>query len=276
MAAVAAALGLTSCSETWDKNPVLETHTGTPTVDFLNNPVMQDQYIMLTSDNAEGNFHLTCSQPEYGYAAIVTYKVQCSLTEDFAEYQEIDQSFYDCAEINPMNGDVAAALEYLCDVKTENDLPLDYHKLYMRLRAYVEQREAETTYFSNVVSFNGVSADYLAIWVSGVPVDIYLRGGFDPSWNALPEYQFVTGPEKNTWVIENVSVDAGVEFKVADASWGSLNLGAGDSSVVTPGDAFVLNGGENPGNLTLSENFTGLVQLSLENGIYTVIFDPSH
>ena len=175
-----------------------------------------------------------------------------------------------------MNGDVAAALEYLCDVKTEKDLPLDYHKLYMRLRAYVEQREAETTYFSNVVSFNGVSADYLAIWVSGVPVDIYLRGGFDPSWNALPEYQFVTGPEKNTWVIENVSVDAGVEFKVADASWGSLNLGAGDSSVITPGDAFVLNGGENPGNLTLSENFTGLVQLSREHGIYTVIFDPSH
>lgn len=274
--AVAASICLSSCDETWDKNPVLETHEGVVTANFLNNPVMQDQYIMLTSDNADGTFHLTCSQPDFGYAAVASYQVQCSLTSDFSHYEEISQVFYDCAEINPTNADVAAALEYLSDVKTEDDLPLEYQKLYMRVRAYIAQSPDNTQYVSNVVSFAGVSANYLAIWVADVPVDIYLRGGFTPDWGAIPEYQFVTGPEKNTWVLKDVTVSSSVEFKIADSSWGSLNLGAGDNAVITPGEAFTLNGGENPGNLKLSEDFTGLIQLSLDNGIYTVIFDPAH
>lgn len=273
--AIAASVGLSSCNETWDNNPVLKTHEGVVTADFLNNPVMQDQYIMLTNENAQGTFHLTCSQPDFGYAAVASYQVQCSLTSDFANYEEISQVFYDCSEINPTNADVAAALEYLCDVKTENDLPLEYHKLYMRVKAYIAQSPDNTQFISNVVSFAGVSANYLAIWVADVPVDIYLRGGFDTDWAALPEYQFVTGSDKNTWVLDNVSVSSSVEFKIADSSWGPLNLGAGDNAVITPGEAYTLNGGENPGNLKLSEDFTGLIQLSLDNGVYTVIFDPA-
>ncbi len=118
-AAFAAALGFTACNETWDDNPVLKTHTGEIKADFLNNPVLQDQVIMITNDNKEGTFHLTCSQPDYGYAAVATYKVQCSLTEDFANYEEIAQSFYDCSEINPVNADVAAAIYYLSGVKAD-------------------------------------------------------------------------------------------------------------------------------------------------------------
>ncbi|MDE5814678.1 MAG: SusE domain-containing protein [Muribaculaceae bacterium] len=274
--AVAAALGFSSCSETWDDNPVLKTHSGEVKADFLNNPVMQDQVIMITNENKEGNFHLTCSQPDFGYAAVATYKVQCSLTEDFANYEEIAQSFYDCSEINPVNADVAAAIEYLSGVKSEDDLPLPYQKLYMRLKAYVAQSESNTVYISNPVAFKGVSADYLAIWVADVPSNMYLRGGMN-DWGADDDYRFVTGTEKDTWVIsKTVTLAAGTEFKVADATWGSINMGSGDSGDIAPGEKFALNSGENPGNLKLTEDFTGLVHLSLEAGVYYLTLDPAH
>ena len=195
-AVAVAALGFSSCSETWDDNPVIKTHEGVQQADFLNEPVMKDQVIMLTDQNREGVFHMTCSQPDFGYAAVGTYKVQISLTEDFKTYEEVSQDFYDCGAINVLNGDVASILEKLSGVKTEDDLPLPYQPVYMRLRAYVAQDEAQTTFISNVVKFKGVSADYLAIWVSDVPIDMYLRGAFPETggWEAIEKYQFVTGP----------------------------------------------------------------------------------
>lgn len=272
-AVAVAALGFSSCSETWDDNPVLKTHEGEEKADFLNNPQMQDQVIMLTNDNKQGTFHLTCSQPDFGYAAVANYRVQCSLTEDFANYEEIAQDFYNCAEINPLNADVAAAIEKLSGVQTEADLPLPYQKLYMRLRAYIAQDEEGTQFLSNVVSFKGVAVDYLAIWVSGVPVNIYLRGGFPDAsdWGAVPQYQFVTGPEENTWVTGTIDIPAGTEFKVADSSWGPLNAGAGSAgSTVTPNEPLVIDNGDNPGNLHVDVAFHGYAHLSLVKGVYTL------
>ena len=272
-AVAVAALGFSSCSETWDDNPVLKTHEGEQKADFLNQPQMQDQVIMLNNDNKEGTFHLTCSQPDFGYAAVANYRVQCSLTEDFAVFEEINQVFYNCAEINPLNADVAAAIEKLSGVQTEADLPLPYQKLYMRLRAYVAQDEEGTQFLSNVVSFKGVAVDYLAIWVSGVPVNIYLRGGFPDAsdWGAVPQYQFVTGPEENTWVTNTITIPAGTEFKVADSSWGPLNAGAGSAgSNVVPNTPLVIDNGDNPGNLMMTEEFTGIAHLSLVKGVYTL------
>lgn len=272
-AVAVAALGFSSCSETWDDNPVLKTHEGEQKADFLNNPQMQDQVIMLTNDNKQGTFHLTCSQPDFGYAAVANYRVQCSLTEDFAKYEEIAQDFYNCAEINPLNADVAAAIEKLSGVQTEADLPLPYQKLYMRLRAYIAQDEEGTQFLSNVVSFKGVAVDYLAIWVSGVPVNIYLRGGFPDAsdWGAVPQYQFVTGPEENTWVTGTIDIPAGTEFKVADSSWSPLNAGAGSAgSTVTPNEPLVIDNGDNPGNLHVDVAFHGYAHLSLVKGVYTL------
>lgn len=276
-AVAVAALGFSSCSETWDDNPVIKTHEGEMKADFLNNPQMQDQVIMLTNDNKDGSFHLTCSQPDFGYAAVGTYRVQVSLTEDFAKFEEISQDFYDCGEINPLNADVAAILEKLSGVKTEADLPLPYQKLYMRLRAFVAQDEAHTQFLSNVVSFKGVSADYLAIWVSGVPVNMYLRGGFPETggWEAIEKYQFMTGPEENTWVTNTITIPAGTEFKVADSSWGSCNWGGptGSTTDIAVDTPFTLNtnsadGG--PGNIKMPAAFTGIAHLSLVKGVYTL------
>ncbi|MDE6532839.1 MAG: SusE domain-containing protein [Muribaculaceae bacterium] len=272
-AMAAVALGFSSCNETWDDNPVLNTHEGEITADFLNIPAMQNQSIMITNSNKDGHFNLTCSQPDFGYAAVATYKVQVSLTEDFTEFEEIAQAFYDCAQINPLNGDVAAVVEKLSGVKTEDDLPLPYQKVYMRLHAYVAQSASNTNYISNVVHFNSVSADYLAIWVADVPVNIYVRGGMN-DWGSPAEWQFKTGTEENTWVIDNCTIAAGTEFKIAASIWETLNLGAGSNGNIVPGESFALDGGDNPGNITMTEDFTGKVVLTLEAGNYSVVFDP--
>lgn len=270
--ALAICLGFSSCKETWDDAPTLEGHQGTVYADFLNQPALQTQYLMITQENRDGYFHLTCSQPYYGYAAIVSYEVQVSLKEDFSEWEPINQIFYNCADINPSNGSVAAAIEKLAGVKTEADLPLEYQRVYMRLHAYIAQSKENTEYISNVVYFDNIGADYLAIWVADQPVNIYLRGGmneWDTSW------QFVTGPSENTWVYKNAVIAGGTEFKVADSNWGALNLGAGDSNVVKPGELYEMNGGDNPGNCMIEEDFEGLVQLSYESGTYYLLLEPA-
>lgn len=272
-AVIAAAMGMTGCSETWDDNPVLVTHEGSPVVNFLNNPVMQDQEIMLTQSNATGTFHLTCSQPDYGYAAVATYRVQCSLTEDFANYYEIKQDFYDCANINPLNKDMARAVETISGVMDESDLPLAPRKVYVRLRAFVAQSPDNTEYLSNVVSFKGIGADYFNIWLVGEKVDIYLRGAMN-GWGSPAEWQFEQDKDDNTWILKNVSVKAGEEFKVADSAWGPLNLGAdGAVKTVSVGEKTILFGGNNPQNLKLDKDFKGDVKLSLAGGNYYVLFE---
>ncbi|MCH5232042.1 MAG: hypothetical protein J1E78_00280 [Muribaculaceae bacterium] len=273
LAVVSAALGFSSCEETWDKNPVLDGHTGILQADFLNEPVMGNNDIMLTTENSNGYFHLTCSQPDYGFAAVATYRVQCSLTPDFSDYREIAQDFYNCAEINPLNSEVAAALEYLSDVKTDEDLPLPYQTLYMRLYAFIQQTQETTQYVSNVVSFKGVSVNYLAIWVANQPANLYLRGDMN-GWGADPAYQFTTGTEENSWKSDVITIEAGQGFKIADSNWGSVNLGSQDANTVVPGTPFALNNDGGSGNLFVTSDFTGVAYLYLDKGVYTLILDP--
>lgn len=280
-AVAVAALGFSSCSETWDDNPVLNTHEGVQTSDFLNQPQMQDQVLMITNDNKSGTFHMTCSQPDFGYAAVATYRVQCSLTEDFAQYEEISQNFYDCSQINPLNSDVAAALEKLKDVKTDADLPIEPVRLFMRLRAFVAQDEANTQFLSNVVSFKGVGVNYLAIWVAGVPVNLYMRGGMN-DWGATPgsPWQFVTGAEENTWMLYDVTIGANVSIKVSTDSWGTPNLGgdAGEneaSQMIDAGTEYKMTSGDNSGHMRMDKEFHGNVLLRLEAGVYYITFIPA-
>ena len=287
-AMAAAALGFSACNETWDDNPKLNGHDGVETVAFLNTPVMQDMPVMISQENREGTFHLTCSQPDFGYAAAAAYNVQVSLTEDFAEYREIAQQYFDCSQINPVNGDVASAIQTLYGIKKQEDLPMPYMKVYMRLRAYIPQSVDNTTYLSNVVYFNEVSSDYLAIWVADVPIDLFLRGGMN-DWGAgtnsnpdLPgPWQFATGEVENTWVVKNVTIPKETSFKIGTTNWGTPNLGGNagedaESQMVNAGEEIQLTGGSNPGHLRLTENFTGDVQLRLEAGQYFIIFDPEH
>ncbi|MCH5226982.1 MAG: hypothetical protein J1F16_04100 [Muribaculaceae bacterium] len=95
----------------------------------------------------------------------------------------------------------------------------------------------------------------------------YLRGGMNNWGNdwfndeepapAAKDWEFQTGEAINTYVINNVTIPAGTEFKVADSKWSNVNYGGG---VVEPGTvtALVYNGD----NLKVDNAFTGSVTVT--------------
>lgn len=281
LVAALAAFVFTGCDEAKDDNPVLATHEEAIEAEFLNEPVMQNQYIDFTEADAAGSLHLTCSQPEgYGYAASARYQVQVSLTKDFADFRNVSEPFRLCSAIDPVNGDIAGALCELHGVKTEADLAnVGYAPLYVRLKADIYTDLGAivpgTTYISNVVEFKHVKVSYLAIIVPGQPSVYYMRGSWAENWPAMPEYNFLTTDEKNVWEIAQIDLPANTKFKVADANWGAINLGAGESEIV-PGTPYVLFGGDNPGDINLKTAFKGKAVLTLNNGAYTLLLSPAN
>jgi len=269
-ALVAVATLTTGCKETWDDNPVLKTHEGTVTANFLNNPAMQQMPITLSPDNQNGSFVLTASQPDFGYAAAAAYQVQVSLTEDFAKYFEISQRFYDLSNVNPLNKDVAEAIENLAGVRSDDDLPLAARRVYMRLHAFVPQHPEGTQYLSNAVYFESVavSKGFFVAWLVGEHSGIYLRGGMN-EWTAPAAWEFISASDRNTYEVKNVTIADGTEFKVADAAWGAINMGAGDAgSDIEAGKPYNLNTGNNPGNLKMKGDFSGRAVLRVDGEEY--------
>lgn len=65
----------TSCKDDRDDNPTVKS----PTSFVVNTPATADQYVQLAQDN---NVNLTWSQPDYGYTAVVTYRVQVGIKQD--------------------------------------------------------------------------------------------------------------------------------------------------------------------------------------------------
>lgn len=283
LVAALAAFVFTGCDEAKDDNPVLATHEEAIEAEFLNEPVMQNQYIDFTEADAAGSLHLTCSQPEgYGYAASARYQVQVSLTKDFADFRNVSEPFRLCSAIDPVNGDIAGALCELHGVMNDADLAnVGYAPLYVRLKADIYTDLGAivpgTTYISNVVEFKHVKVSYLAIIIPGQPSIYYMRGSWSEGWDAMPEYNFLTTDEKNVWEIAelNLQKEEGYDFKVADANWGAVNLGAGEPNIV-PGTPYVLFGGDNPGNIHLNGPFKGKATLTLKNGTYTLLLSPAN
>ena len=86
------------------------------------------------------------------------------------------------------------------------------------------------------------------------------------------DWQFKTGAEKDTWETPVITIPAGTEFKVADADWSSINLGAGDPEI-NPGEAYNLAASD-AGNIKMAVDFTGIAYLKFEKGNYVLTLDP--
>lgn len=103
---------------------------------------------------------------------------------------------------------------------------------------------------------------------------IFIRGGMN-DWGTDAAWKF-TEVSETEWQLDNVTIEAGVQFKVADANWSAVNLGGPgeeDGVVVTIGEDFTLVG--NGKNLVLNENFTGNVTLTLSDDTYTLLLTPA-
>lgn len=105
--------------------------------------------------------------------------------------------------------------------------------------------------------------------------NIYLRGGMN-DWGTGNEWALEQVSDTE-WVLENVTIPAGVQFKIADADWSTINLGGPgeeEGVVVTIGAPFELvSGGK---NLVLNADFTGKATLSLTDGNYSLLLTPAN
>lgn len=286
LAALATTMAFTSCDESKDDHPVLGTHEGVIVEDFLNIPEMTNTAVAITEENNGNHFHMTCSQPSYGFAVSAAYTVEISLSEDFTTpvvdgcpaYEALPTAFYDCSEVNPSYSEVATAMSNILGITSNDQVPTAYHDVYARLVANVvgvgtTGEIPNTTYMSNVVKLTNASVQYLAIILPDMPTGLYLRGGMN-DWNADPAYEFLTTEEANVYYIESVTIPEGTEFKVADANWGAINLGyTGEELKI--GEPYELLLDSNPGNLTMPVNFTGRVQLTVKGSTYTILFEAA-
>ena len=104
---------------------------------------------------------------------------------------------------------------------------------------------------------------------AGDPTGIYLRGGMN-DWGTPGAYQFIGTAEEGVFVIPYVTMEAGVEFKVADEGWSSVNLGGSGEGIMV-GQEYALDGGD---NISLTADFTGTVILRKSGSDYSLYLNP--
>lgn len=101
---------------------------------------------------------------------------------------------------------------------------------------------------------------------------IYFRGG-ENGWTYPAVDGFFSTNTSGMLLDPSVYLPAGTEFKIADANWGPINLGAGsDGKEVTPNSPLSL--GASGGNLNISNNFVGYAELENSNDTWTLTLVP--
>ena len=295
MAALAGMVGFSACNESKDDHPVFRPVEVT-TEDFLNTPVMANTTLDLTRDNEAGSIHMTCSQPSiYGFAAPVRYTVEMALAEDFKTSAGVDKdgnelpavwtlptSFTDCAEINPVNGEVAEGICKILGLSDEKQVPTEYKPVYFRLLAQLMSVDSDgeavegSTVYSNVVKIAEVSCRYLAVIVPDQPTGIYVRGSINNWGNdgLTAADEFLTTSERDVYVLKGISLKTDDEFKVADKDWAAVNLGIDIEKTplkLNEPIAMVSNGP----NIKMTFDFEGNLRLEKKGGKYTLTFQTA-
>lgn len=173
---------LTACESDRDSNPVLQV----PTTFVLNTPANAANVYDLQSSKT---IELTCSQPDYGYPAKVTYAVQVSLSEQFVEetetadatYQTLPSTFTS-AKMEVDTKEIDKAVLKLGGWEEEKDCPTTPVSVFVRLYASVASG-------MNAIESNKVELKAIPYYMDisdAVPVTYYLLGNFigDETWGS--------------------------------------------------------------------------------------------
>lgn len=199
---------LTACSDDRDSNPTLQV----PSSFVLNTPA----YASATYDlrNTE-TIELTTTQPDYGFTAATTYRVQVSdqnTFEDENSYITLSGT-YTSARIEVPAQEVAMAMMTLLDVSSEEDVPQDPVPLYFRLHASINSGMYPV--YSNSIELPKVLG-YFALSEISLPENMFLIGSItDWSWdNAYDMVPVHSNPGK-FWRVVYLPAGAEIKFNVA-------------------------------------------------------------
>lgn len=272
---MAGSLAFSAC-EKQDNSPVMQE----PTVFVLNTPA----YVNTTYDLENStSLELTCSQPDYGFTAAVTYQVEVSLTDDWTDPETtyaVLGTTYNTARINVDAADLAASLTALSG-KDESAFPF-ITEVYVRLRASLTA-SGKGEIVSNVVVLPNVRLHY-ALPPVNAPEAMYINGqcnGWD--WGAAFKMVDVwtnsaangnDGSSRTFWRIAWMPADGG--FKINSAkSWNGDEVGFAGASVTDNANAGI--SASDDGNIVVANEGWYLivvnVSVSGRDLVYSVTFN---
>lgn len=163
-------LALTSCESDRESNPTLQT----PTEFVLNTPAYVDGVYDLSSANS---VLLTCSQPNYGFAAGTTYAVEVATDANFAKSAVLPTTFTSARMEVPAK-EIAVAIVPLLGIDYAENFPTGTFPLYFRLKASIPNTTADYNIVSNAVTLPKVKS-YFALEPLVLPDNLYMVGDFN-------------------------------------------------------------------------------------------------
>ncbi len=232
----------TACETDDDSNPILSEPSTFP----LNVPAYAANNVY-DLKNAQ-TLELTCSQPNYGFPASTTYKVQASLNAEFIEatddvkanYIELETAYFR-AKIDLLTSELNAALLSLWEANNEGqDFPTEPIPVFLRLRAFVTGSDRGTC-LSNVIELPkvlGTTETKLEL-----PTTMFLS--ILDTWKPMAQ---ITGLEGQFWSIVYFKENAEFKFGTKENEY----IGAEDPdrvSLIDKADSNIT--GADNGNITV-------------------------
>lgn len=205
----------TGCGDDRDGNPVLQE----PTEFNLNTPPEANEVYDLKNLSS---FELTCTQPDYGYVAATTYRVQLCLEETFKEADEAaattaNYATLSTAFIKPdLNVDAMEFAMALLDLwKASNEdaeLPETPLPVYIRLSAALSNNGMGQIY-SNCIKLPNVLGYNVEPPVS-LPQQMFLVGDFAAGngWGKWVEMVPVTDTPGKFWSVQYFGGNNAMKF----------------------------------------------------------------
>lgn len=272
---LAGGLAFSSC-EKQDNSPVFRE----PSVFVLNTPAYVNTTYDLENSSSIG---LTCSQPDYGFTAAVSYKVEVSLTGKWTEldvdYAELG-TVYNSARIDVDASELAAAMTALSG-KPESAFPF-ITELYVRLKASLTA-SGKGEIVSNVVVLPNVRLHF-ALPPVITPEQMFINGQCN-GWDWGAAYEMVPvwtnsvdngndGSARKFWRIAWMPADGGFKINSAKA-WDGNEVGYAGVSVTDNAGAGISSSDD--GNIVVGNGGWYLivvnVSVSGRSYVYDVTFD---
>lgn len=200
---LAALIGFSSCESDRDSNPALNV----PDSFVLNTPAYVSGVYDLKNTQS---VLLTCTQPDYGFTAATTYKVQVSLSEDFATSYTLPTT-YNTAKMYVLGNEFAIGVcTLMVDAKgyDENNFPTTNIPIYVRLVANLGSVNAVVN--SNVIELPQVKPFFALPPMKNIET-MYLNGAIlgDADWNKSVAMVPVHSNVGKFWTIQYFGTTSG-------------------------------------------------------------------
>jgi hypothetical protein len=194
---------------------------------------------------------LTTSQPDYGFTAATTYKVQVATKNAFTDFVTLPTS-YNQAKMDVNASEIALALMSLIDVTEEADFPTEAFPLFIRLSA--ELSNGSHKVLSNIIELPKVKS-YFALDPMVMPENMYIIGNVAGAWNwdAATVMVPVYGTDGQFWAVQYLGKEgdnnAEIKFNFAKA-WNGNEFG---TNAVIDDASKALAGVSGDGNIVIGK-----------------------